>query len=92
MFKSNPFNSQLIENLAKKLAQNIPESAVIFQKEFESIFKKSITQLIMQLNLVSREEFDVQSKVLIRTREKIDSLEKRFIELQKKDNDNENSN
>ena len=53
-----------------------------------SFMKKNLQALvksiIAELNLVTREEFDVQTQVLLRTREKIDSLEEKIAALEKK--------
>ena len=52
-----------------------------------SFMKKNLQALvksiIAELNLVTREEFDVQTQVLLRTREKIDSLEEKIAALEK---------
>jgi ubiquinone biosynthesis accessory factor UbiK len=49
-----------------------------------------LQNLLNQMNLVSREEFDAQTAVLLRTRLKLEELEKKLVELdqQKKSSDN----
>ncbi len=69
-------NPKIIEDLAEKLTQSIPPGAKAFQKDIESNFKQAMQSVISRLDLVTREEFDIQTKVLARTREKIEQLEK----------------
>ncbi len=75
-------NPKIIEDLAEKFTQSIPPGAKAFQKDIESNFKQAMQSVISRLDLVTREEFDVQTKVLARTREKIDQLEKTLEAMQ----------
>ncbi len=72
-----------IEELASKFSQKIPEGAKAFQQDIENNFKQVLQSLVTKMDLVTREEFDVQTKVLQRTREKIENLEKLVAELEK---------
>ncbi len=69
-------DSRKIEQLAEKFSQNIPAGAKVFKQDIENNFKQVLQSLISRMDLVTREEFDVQKKVLARTREKIEALEK----------------
>lgn len=62
----------------KMITENHPLS--FMKKNLQALVKS----IIAELNLVTREEFDVQTQVLLRTREKIDSLEEKIAELEKK--------
>ncbi len=62
----------------KMIAENHPLS--FMKKNLQALVKS----IIAELNLVTREEFDVQTQVLLRTREKIDSLEEKIAALEKK--------
>lgn len=72
-----------IEEIANKFSQSIPPGAKAFQKDIEKNFKDVLQSIVSKMDLVTREEFDVQQKVLTRTREKIESLEKIVTELEK---------
>ncbi len=53
-------------------------------KDVEKNLRALMSNFFSRLDLVSREEFDVQAKVLARTREKLDALEARVAELEKR--------
>ena len=73
-----------IEEFASKFSQNIPSGAKSFQQDLEKNFKQVLQSMVSKLDLVTREEFDVQKKVLARTRDKIDALEKAIAEMENK--------
>lgn len=75
-------NAKTIDDLASKLSDAVPPGAKAFQADMEKNFKQVLQTMIGKLDLVTREEFDVQSKVLMRTREKIDELEKTLKHLE----------
>ena len=70
------FNSQHLEDLAKKLYSSLPSSLQQVEGEIQQSFKDILQMTFARMDLVTREEFDVQRKVLARTREKVDDLEK----------------
>lgn len=51
-------------------------------QDLERNLKAGLTSLFARLDLVTREEFDVQREVLLRTREKLERLERRLAELE----------
>ena len=53
-------------------------------KDIEKNVKSMMSQGFSKLDLVTREEFDVQSQVLAKTRSKLEALEKRVVELEAK--------
>ncbi len=73
-----------IDELASKLNDAIPSGAKSFQEDMQQQFKQIIQKLLEKMDLVTREEFDIQAKVLARTREKIEALEKIVSELEAK--------
>jgi len=77
-------DAKKIEELAGKFSQSIPPGAKAFQQDIEKNFKQMLQSLVSKMDLVTREEFDVQKKVLARTREKIEALEKALSELENK--------
>jgi len=73
-----PMNDNSIENLAKKLADSVPEGLRSVRNDLEENFRSVLRSGLSKLDLVTREEFDVQQAVLTRTREKLEALEKRL--------------
>jgi hypothetical protein len=78
-----PFDPRLIDDLARRLAGSVPESVMALRRDLEQNFKGVLQSQLAQLDLVTREEFDVQATVLKRTREKLATLEQRLAELEK---------
>ena len=78
-----PFDPRLIDDLARRLAGSVPEGVLALRRDLEQNFKGVLQSQLAQLDLVTREEFDVQANVLKRTREKLAALEARLAELEK---------
>ncbi len=72
-----------LENLAKKLAESVPDVLRSVRDDLETNFRSVLKTGIGKLDLVTREEFEVQEAVLARTREKLDALEAQLEELEK---------
>lgn len=70
-----------LEDLAKKLYSALPSGFKAMEDEIQQQFKDILESGLTRMNLVTREEFDVQVKVLTRTREKIDTLQAQLNEL-----------
>ncbi len=79
MSSSNP-----IDELAKRLSSLLPGSVDNVRKDVESNLRSGLESGLRSTNLVTREEFDVQSAVLLRTREKLEGLEKKVAEMEAK--------
>ncbi len=79
-------NKESIENLAAKLAESLPEGLRSMRDDLEENFRSVLRSRLSRLDLVTREEFDVQEAVLKRTREKLEALEKRLAELESRSN------
>jgi len=71
-----------IEDLARKLAEALPESLRAMRQDIEDNFRSVLKSGLGKLDLVTREEFEVQEAVLARTREKLEALEARLKELE----------
>jgi hypothetical protein len=67
-----------IDDLAQRLAALVPANLSDAQADIASTFKATLQSGLARLNLVTREEFDVQRLVLLRTREKVEVLEKQI--------------
>ena len=78
-------NDESIENLAKKLAEAVPAGLRSIRDDMEVNFRPVLRASLSKLDLVTREEFDVQEAVLARTREKLEALEARLDEMEKED-------
>ena len=72
-----------IENLARKLAESVPDGLRSVRDDLENNFRSVLKTGIGRLDLVTREEFEVQEAVLARTREKLEMLEAKLEELEK---------
>ncbi len=77
-------NPKKIEELAKQLSDNLPSGVKQFAGEFEERSKQVLQSQLMKLDVVSREEFEVQQHVLLKTREKLEALQAQVNEIEKK--------
>lgn len=77
-------NKNTFDDLAKKITDLLPGNIQQMQQDLESSIKALLQSSLSRMNLVSREEFDIQSALLARTREKLDQLEKQLAEIEKK--------
>jgi len=75
-------SDESIEGLAKKLADAVPEGLRAVREDVERNFRTVLRGGLAKLDLVTREEFEVQEAVLARTREKLDALEKRLADFE----------
>ena len=71
-----------IEKLATRLAESVPDALRSVRDDLEKNFRSVLRTGIGKLDLVTREEFEVQEAVLARTREKLDALEAKLAELE----------
>ena len=77
-------NSTSLDDLARRLADAVPESVRSFGRDLEGNFKAVLQAQLSKLDLVSRQEFDVQAAVLARTQAMLTALEARLKELETK--------
>lgn len=73
-----------LEQLAQQLHNALPQPLKNLGTDLEEKFKQILQAQLSKLDVVTREEFDVQSQVLLRTREKLNELEKRLDALSEK--------
>ena len=71
-----------IDDLARRLSELVPPGLRESGEELQASFRGALQAGLGKLDLVTREEFDVQTQVLARTRAKVDELEKRVAELE----------
>ena len=73
-----------IENLAQKLSESLPSGLQHLHDDLERNFRAILQSSFAKMELVTREEFDVQRAVLARTREKLETLEQQIRQLEEK--------
>jgi ubiquinone biosynthesis accessory factor UbiK len=73
-----------VESLVRRLTEDLPASLQAFRGELEAHAGRALREGTRRLDLVSREEFDAQSRVLERSRELIGALEARVAALEQK--------
>ena len=75
-------SSESIEGLAKKLADAVPEGLKTVRDDLEQNFRAVLKSGLSKLDLVTRDEFEVQEAVLERTRAKLEALEAKVAEME----------
>jgi BMFP domain-containing protein YqiC len=73
---------KLIDDLSRRLANHLPSGLRAFRQDLDAQLRHALERALSRLDLVTREEFDVQQAVLLRTREKLETLERRLIEIE----------
>ncbi len=73
---------KFLDDLTRRLSGVMPPAAKAMQADVEKNLRAAIQSALSRLDLVTREEFDVQTRVLARSRAKIDHLEKQVAELE----------
>jgi ubiquinone biosynthesis accessory factor UbiK len=77
-------NSSGLDDLARRLADSVPESVRAFGRDLEGNFKAVLQAQLSKLDLVSRQEFDVQASLLVRTQAQLAAMEARLKDLEAK--------
>lgn len=72
---------RFVDDLAQRLRDAIPPGMEQFREDLEQNFRNVLQGAFAKLDMVTREEFDVQRVVLQRTREKLERLEKELEKL-----------
>ena len=75
-------NDESLDNIAKKLAEAVPEGLRSMREDLEQNFRSVLRASLARLDLVTREEFEVQEAVLAKTRAKLEALERQVKELE----------
>lgn len=71
-----------IDDLARKLSELVPPGLKDARADLEQNFKSTLQAGLARLDLVTREEFEVQRAVLLRTREKLEAIERQLAALE----------
>ena len=77
------FDPKSIDSIADRIANAIPPGLNNFKEDMDKNIHALLQSALSKLDLVSREEFDVQKAVLAKTRTRLEALEKRVEELEK---------
>ena len=75
-------NFKGLDELVGRLSSAMPASVKHLQADIENNLKSGLESGLQKMNLVTREEFEIQSAVLLKTREKIDMLEEKVKALE----------
>ena len=74
-------NSKTFDEIAARIGKAIENSPA---KDIEKNVKAMLASSLARLDVVPRAEFDIQAQVLLKTREKLEALEKRLLELEER--------
>ena len=77
-------NTQHLDETVAKIKQLLPDNISDFKDSSEDKLKLVLEGLLQKLEMVSREEYDIQTQVLQRTRQRLEELEQRIALLEKK--------
>lgn len=72
-----------IDDLTRQLRDVLPEGLSAAREDLDDILRATISAALSRMDLVTREEFDVQTAVLARTREKLEALISQLQEMEK---------
>ena len=75
-------DAKIIDDLANKMSQIIPPELKNKHAEMQQQFKQLLQAQLGKMDLVTREEFDIQTKVLQKTRAQLQQMEKQLAELE----------
>jgi BMFP domain-containing protein YqiC len=76
------FDPKLLDDLSRRMAGLFPAGAKELQQDLEKNLRAALTSAFAKLDLVTREELEVQTAVLERTRAKLAALERRVAQLE----------
>lgn len=71
-----------IDEIARRLLERVPPALRSMQQDLETNFRAVLRERLSKLDLVSRDEFDAQARVLERTRAQLEALEARLAALE----------
>ncbi|MZR62791.1 accessory factor UbiK family protein [Alcanivorax sp. DP30] len=72
-----------IDRLMADISRRLPTDLGSLRSEVERNVRSVLAETVSRMDLITREEFDIQQQVLMRTREKLEALEKQVAELEK---------
>ena len=75
-------DARVFDEIAEQLGQLLPPGVAELKTDFEQNAKAMLQSTLGKMDLVTREEFDIQAAVLQKTRQKLEDLERRLAELE----------
>ncbi|MGC1955122.1 MAG: accessory factor UbiK family protein [Gammaproteobacteria bacterium] len=75
-------NPKFIDELTRKIVDTLPEGIAQLQNDIRKNIRAAVSSAFERMDLVTRQEFDVQAGVLARTREKLSALEAKVAALE----------
>ncbi len=76
------FDPKIIDDISQRLSKSLPPGLASLEKDTRQHLNSALQSALSRMNLVTREEFDIQQAVLARTREKLEMLEKHVAQLE----------
>ena len=83
VYGAQMIDPKLLDDLAKRVAGSVPTGLQFLQSDLQKNLRSALGAGLGRLDLVTREEYDVQCAVLARTREKLENLEKQLETLER---------
>jgi len=74
---------RIVKDATDAILEKIPNELKALLGSLEETFKSVVKSSLEHFEIVSKEEFDIQNKILLKTRQKVDSLEKKIEEMLK---------
>ena len=74
---------KILDDISSRVSNSLPQGLQALQSDLQHNLRTGLESALSKLNLVTREEFEVQQAVLMRTRTKVEALEKQVAELEK---------
>jgi BMFP domain-containing protein YqiC len=71
-----------IDEIVRRLMESVPPGLRAIQQDLENNFRAVLRASLSKLDLVSRDEFDAQTRVLERTRARLEELERKVTEME----------
>lgn len=76
-------NPSALDDFARRLGEMLPPGLERLREDVHRNARSAMESALSRMDLVTREEFDIQSAVLARTREKLEALERRVAEMER---------
>ena len=76
------FDPKKLDDVVRRLGEGLPEALTDVRSDFEKTLRLGVQQVLSSMDVVTREDFEVQRLVLERSRERLESLEKRVLALE----------
>ncbi|GEA52905.1 hypothetical protein VIN01S_37090 [Vibrio inusitatus NBRC 102082] len=78
------FDPKKLEQIAKQIHESMPQPVKDLGTDVDQKVRQVIQAQLNKLDVISREEFEVQTQVLLRTRQKLNEMEKKMADLEEK--------